>query len=281
MTIKKNIIISSIIIAILCIVLLVVTISLNILKEKSKKISYTNIPKEEQQVNENDEYYNIKSEFDTLFTNDIESFQEKIEAKKIVDKLDIVATGYNFEKNEGNINLSAQIPCINIDETNAKDFNKKILEKYKQFAEKIEKQVSSMNIICSIGFKAYIQNNIISLAIKMQYKEGSKSQKTIIETFNYDIKNNTEVTLAQLLQLKNISKEKANEKIKNEIKKIQEQNAPLISAGYPFYVRDYMSSEYEIKNTKHFLYGKNGMLYVIYPYGEKEETSEMDIIIFK
>ena len=71
------------------------------------------------------------------------------------------------------------------------------------------------------------------------------------------------------------------ERVKDEIKKIQEQNQPLIDQGYSFYQRDYNSSEYEVSNCKQFLYGKNGMLYLVYPYGNKEDPSEMDVVIFE
>ena len=38
---------------------------------------------------------------------------------------------------------------------------------------------------------------------------------------------------------------------------------------------------YKISNAKNFLYGKDGMLYLIYAYGNDEDTSEKDIVIFK
>ena len=142
-------------------------------------------------------------------------------------------------------------------------------------------QISSMNIIYSVEYKAYIQNNILSLVIRSEYKEGDKSQKVELETFNYNLAEKREITIDEILILKNITQEYATNKIRNEIKKIQEQNQPLINEGYPFYERDYNADRYDISNSKYFLYGKDGMLYVIYPYGNEDDTSEMDIVIFQ
>ena len=41
------------------------------------------------------------------------------------------------------------------------------------------------------------------------------------------------------------------------------------------------SEEYDIKNAKVYFMGSKGYLYVIYAYGNKEFTSEMNIVIIK
>ena len=46
------------------------------------------------------------------------------------------------------------------------------------------------------------QNNILSLAIRSEYKEGAKSQKAMIKTFNYNITEGREETIDELLALK-------------------------------------------------------------------------------
>ena len=85
----------------------------------------------------------------------------------------------------------------------------------------------------------------------------------------------------KILKIKNIKNIEATNKIRSEIKAIQEQNQALIDEGYSLYQRDYNSNMYDVINCGHFLYGKNGMLYVIYPYGNQEDTSETDIVIFE
>ena len=138
-----------------------------------------------------------------------------------------------------------------------------------------------MNIVYTVQFKAYIQNNILSLAIRSEYKEGAKSQKAMIKTFNYNITEGREETIDELLALKNVTKQQATEKIRSEIKRTQEQNEQLMNeTEYTFYNRDYNSNIYDIQNSKQYFLGKDGMLYIIYPYGNDEDTTEMDVVIF-
>ena len=86
-------------------------------------------------------------------------------------------------------------------------------------------------------------------------KEGSSAQRVIIETFNYDLKNNKEVTLEEVLKIENLK-----------------------NLGYNIYSRDVTSNIYNIENTKEFYLTAN-TLYVIYAYGNGTFTSEMDLIV--
>lgn len=230
---------------------------------------------------EEDEYNDLKSEFDTLFTNQLNNLQENLNVQKIVDQYDIVFSPYNYQKENENSEISVNIPQININNDYVKAFNTKLQENYKSTAEMFVNQVSSINLVYTIDYVAYIQNNILSLAIRINFKEGSKSQKTKIETFNYNIAEGREATLEEILSLKGITADAAEEKIKTEIQNTQEKNQNLIESGYSIYQRDYTSNMYEISNSKNFLYGKDGMLYVIYAYGNDEDTSEKDLVIFK
>ncbi len=229
-----------------------------------------------------DQYNDLKAEFNTIFTNQVENFQDgSVNVEKISDDYDIVVTAYNFKEEKENITIDVAIPYINVQHDSARLFNKQISEKYINRAETLKNQISSMNIIYSVKYKAYIQNNILSLAIRSEYKEGNKSQKISVDTYNYNLIEKRETTINEILSLKKINVLDATKKIREEIKKVQEQNQPLINQGYSFYQRDYNSNEYEVLNCKQFLYGKNQMLYLIYPYGNKGDTSEMDVVIFE
>ena len=61
---------------------------------------------------------------------------------------------------------------------------------------------------------------------------------------------------------------------------MKEKNDSLVELGYNMYQRDYNSDMYDVKNTKEYFLGMDGDLYVIYPYGNTDSTSEMDIVIF-
>lgn len=229
-----------------------------------------------------DQYNDLKAEFNTIFTNQVENLQNtNVNVEKINNDYDIVVTAYNYKEDKENITIDVAIPYINVQHDSARLFNKQISENYKNRAETLKNQISSLSIIYSVQYKAYVQNNILSLAIRSEYKEGNKSQRISVETFNYNLVEKREVSINEILNLKTITANDATKRVKDEIKKIQEQNQPLIDQGYSFYQRDYNSSEYEVSNCKQFLYGKNGMLYLVYPYGNKEDTSEMDVVIFE
>ena len=229
-----------------------------------------------------DQYNDLKAEFNTIFTNQVENLQNtNVNVEKINNDYDIVVTAYYYKEDKENITIDVAIPYINVQHDSARLFNKQISENYKNRAETLKNQISSLSIIYSVQYKAYIQNNILSLAIRSEYKEGNKSQRISVETFNYNLVEKREVSINEILNLKNITANDATKRVKDEIKKIQEQNQPLIDQGYSFYQRDYNSSEYEVSNCKQFLYEKNGMLYLVYPYGNKEDTSEMDVVIFE
>ena len=276
---NKKLLAIYIFVAILCMVGIGISLYYGVFKDENIG-AIIGVTDEESEKEE--EYNNLKLEFDTIFNNNIEVLQEgKLNVKKISDQEELVATPYHYEKNEENLTLNVYIPYINVDNNSARAFNKKITENYRKKAETLMTQISTINTIYSVVYKAYLQNNILSLAIRSEYKEGNNSQIIVVETFNYNILENREVTIEELLTLKNIDQKYATNKIRNEIMKIQEQNEPLIEQGYNFYKRDYNSEIYEITNCKQYLYGKNGMLYVIYPYGNEESTSEMDVVIFE
>ena len=262
----------------ICIIGIGVTLYLQVFKDENlgAAVGITSDSSEEE-----DEYNDLRSEFDTLFTNQTNNLQENLNIEKIVDKYDIVFSPYNYQKEDENSEINVSIPQININNNSVKAFNTKLQEKYKSTAEMFVNQVSNINLVYTIDYVAYIQNNILSLVMRINFKEGSKSQKTKIETFNYNIAEGREVTLEEILSLKGITVDEAEEKVKTEIQKTQEKNQNLIESGYSIYQRDYTSDMYKISNAKNFLYGKDGMLYLIYAYGNDEDTSEKDIVIFK
>lgn len=236
----------------------------------------------DKEAQKEDEYNELKTEFDNIFTNQIENLQQgNLDIQKINKNYDIVVTAYNSKEEKENCLIDVAIPYINVNHKSAKEFNKKVDEIYKKKAEILKSQVSTLDTIYTVQYKAYLQNNILSVAIRSEYKEGNRSQKTIVNTFNYNVVEQRVITIEELLKIRNINNTDATKKIRDEIKAIQEQNQALIDEGYALYKRDYNSSMYDALNCKQFLYGKNEMIYIIYPYGNKEDTSEMDVVIFE
>ena len=46
-------------------------------------------------------------------------------------------------------------------------------------------------------------------------------------------------------------------------------------------LRDLNDSRYKIENTENFIVNEEGYLYIIYAYGNIENTNKMDIVIFE
>jgi len=134
--------------------------------------------------------------------------------------------------------------------------------------------------IYGVEYVAYLNSDILSLIIKATLKEGNNAQRVLIETFNYSLTKDQEVTLTDLLQLKNITLVQANSKVKKEINLAAENAIELSQLGYTTYTRNINDSMYEIENTYNYFLGKDQYLYLVYAYGNTSYTTEMDIIIF-
>ena len=72
----------------------------------------------------------------------------------------------DFKKNEDNITLNVEIPYININNDITKKMDQEIRAEYKEKAENLLRQNSMINVVYSVEYKAYIQNNILSLVIR-------------------------------------------------------------------------------------------------------------------
>ena len=53
----------------------------------------------------------------------------------------------------------------------------------------------------------------------------------------------------------------------------------LEKLGYTMYKRDYTSDMYSINNVTEYFMGKDNALYIIYAYGNENNTNEMDVVI--
>ena len=74
-----------------------------------------------------------------------------------------------------------------------------------------------------------------------------------------------------------------NDELKFFYRRIYEtlNSKKLSDLGYSVYERDTESAMYTVENTGVFFLGKNNSLYIIYPYGNTNNTSEIDIIVFE
>lgn len=220
----------------------------------------------------------IKSEFNTIFNNTITNDNDTNNSKKEEADKKIVYTKY--EKKETKLNsydLEVHIPHINISGEVVKKYNQEIENIFVDMAKKVL-QSENNNVIYTVEYVANIQDDILSVMIKSNLKEGSKAQKVIIQTYNYDLRNNKEITLAEVLKIEQLNENDVQNKIKADIQTEQKKAQDLKSLGYNIYSRDINSDIYSIGKSTEFYFTGN-TLYIIYAYGNQMATSEMDIVI--
>ena len=272
----KAIYIVYIALAILCIIAMGIAVYMQFFKDEKIGVVLGITKKEDKEYNE------LKENFTNIFTNNLTKENMYTgEIKKIRENEDIVFSAYNVQEQKDNYTINIQLPFFNINSDTAKEINKELTRSFKEKSEQIMKSNTEEKKIYTIKYKAYVNNEILSMVILSELKEGNNNQRIIFKSYNYNLATNKQVDINELIQLKNIDKTNANKKIKEEIEKSQEQNTKLAELGYNTITRDATSDTYKIENAKEFFLGDKGYLYIIYPYGNKEYTSEMDIVIIK
>ena len=195
--------------------------------------------------------------------------------------MDIILIAYNTQEQDENYTVDLKIPYFNIDSENARKYNQQIKSIFKDKSESVTSSNSQKEIIYNVKYKAYENNNILSLVILSELKEGNSNERIIIQTYNYNLENNEMFEIKDFIKQKNIDTSYANNKIKNEINSSQEQNLKLVELGYNVTIRDTNKDEFKIENVTEYFLGENGYLYLVYPYGNNEYTSELDVVILK
>lgn len=218
----------------------------------------------------------IKAEFDQIFTNSIENAEGQDNKKKEIEKPLVYTKMQKKESKLNSYDIEVYIPYINIDNAIIEEYNKEIegfIEKTNSILESQDK-----NTIYTVEYVANIKDDILSLMIRSNLKEGSSAQRVIIQTYNYDLRNNKEITLEKILKIENLDTYDIQNKIKNEIEIEQKKVEDLRNLGYTIYNRDFTSDIYLLENSKEF-YLTNDTLYIVYAYGNDTFTSEMDLMV--
>ena len=220
----------------------------------------------------------LKTDFLKVFTNGIDSIDGDYNNKKADSNEDLVYIGY--EKKESKVNsydLQVRIPKINIKSEIVDQYNKEIEEVFVNMTKKITES-ENRNIIYTVEYVANVQDGILSVMIHSNFKEGTNAQRVIIKTYHYDLRNNKEITLNDILKFEQLDEQKVQEQIYSSIEEEQKKVEDLKHLGYNIYNRDVKRDIYKIENTTEF-YIKDDALYIIYAYGNETSTSEMDIIV--
>jgi len=133
--------------------------------------------------------------------------------------------------------------------------------------------------IYNVNFLSFTNGNILSVVIKAVLKEGNTPQRTMIQTYNYDIDNDKIITLDEILKDKNIDKVNVQNKIIETVREKNVNTSILAKQGYNIYVRDIRSDEYLIENIKTFFVGEDGHIFIVFAYGNQNFTETMDILV--
>lgn len=220
----------------------------------------------------------VKQSFLDLFTNELYSSYDETKISKIDSTKDIVYTAYlRTETVEGKYSIDLCIPLINIQGDLVNEYNNMTQT---IFVDKINSIMlsSSAYTIYNLDYIAYVNNSILSVAIKATIKEGENPQRVIIQTYNYDLETGANVELQNIIENREIEKNVVESKIQNAIKKSSEDAEKMAESGYTVYMRNLNDEIYKLENIKTFMQGPNGELYIIFAYGNNNYTSEMDII---
>ena len=218
------------------------------------------------------------SGFDNIFNNQLEQYNLNIDINKKDEEKEIIYTGYEKqESKENNYNICLHIPNINKDNEKIENINNDIKETFENKAENVL-QSEKQNVIYTVQYEATIENDILSLIIKSNLKQSTSAQRLIIRTYNYNLKKKKEITLQELINKNELNENDVQNKIKQEIENEQKKVEDLKSLGYEIFERDLESEMYNIENSDEFFI-KDGKIYIIYPYGNNDLTSEMDLVI--
>ena len=267
---NKKLRIIYIIIIVICILAVIIAGVIQIFKNK---------PQKEPDV-DTSVLQKYRDDFDKIFTNKVNYLKNnEYKIEKIDETKQIVYTGYtNKDIKVSDYNLDVNIPYINIKNSVIEKFNKDIKDTFEQKAKDIL-STQSQNIIYTVDYSAYVTNNMLSIVVRSTLKEGENPQRDIVQTYNYDLTEKKEISFEDLLNFKGITRQEAGNTIKAEIKNVENKINELAQLGYKVYLRDSNNSIYKLDNITEYFIGENNVIYVIFAYGNKNNTSEMDIVV--
>lgn len=275
-----------IVISIICIVAIILGVYYQMFAKKvvkeSKLNEVTNNIEDEPNV---DNPENLLLEFNKLFTNSIYTqgySTSGVTKLKGLEGQDIIYSAYNVQEDiENKYSVDLKLPAFNIQSDVADEYNSTTQSIFADKASDIFMNVEELTkyTIYNVEYVAYLNENILSLVIKSTLKEGNSPQRIIVQTYNYDIETNKKVTLNEILEKKNIKTRDVNKKIERQVKEAGKQAEEIAQAtGQIVYKRDINNAMYITDNVSTFFIGKDGQIYIIYPYGNNNVTSEIDII---
>ena len=275
-----------IVIAIICILAIGIGVYYQLDHDRPERQETTNeIDIEPEPVSNSEDMEAVLKEFNSLLTN---TFYDQGNDTTAVNRLagheeqEIVYAAYNIkEEKDGKYNVNINLPAININGDVVAEFNNTT---NKVFSNKVAEVIKTNNkyTIYNIEYVAYLNDNILSVVIKSTLKEEGNAERVRVQTYNYDIEAEKEVTLNDILEQKQITQKSVNKKIEKQVKeaarKAEAVAGEYASQGKLVYERDVNNAMYITDYVNDFFLGKDGQIYIVYAYGNTNHTAEMDVI---
>lgn len=253
------------------ILIIILVIILLVLSLVAASLFLFNKEQEEIERKEEEEIINAEENFKNLFLN--------MEYKE--NQNDAITLSYNMEKTEeGKYEVDANVPLVNIETDAAQAINDEINNFFGRKLLEVVKE-SSAYTKYSVDYISYTNNNIMSLIIKATLKEGSHAQRTMVKTYNYDLKENKLVTLKEYIENNSLDMSAIQNQIIYYIREKSGSTDTTLAQQYNLYVRDVRSEEYLIENVENYYIGQDGKLYIVFAYGNNNATETVDVIIVK
>ena len=222
----------------------------------------------------------LKKEFNALFNNAINlNNYDTSNIKKIDLNKEIVYSAYDIQKNEENkYEMDIHLPVVNINNDVASKFNQSTQTIFADKATEVLSNDKEYVIVYNVTYTGFVNGDILSLIIKSTLKEGSNAQRTIVQTYNYNLATGKEVNIYDAMSIVGADSANVTSKITAIINEaIKEANSIQVS-GFATFQRNVNSDMYKLDNIDTFFIGPNSKLYIIFAYGNNDFTSEMDII---
>ena len=280
----KNPKILYILISIFCIFAIIAGIYAQFIDSNHGGVSIANTDTQNLVGEEEKTQTEIKDEFNNLFTSTLNlNGYDTTGIQKLNTEEDIVYTAYDIQESNDVYEVNMKIPAVNIKNELSITLNNATQTTFINKAnEIIADKESNKKTIYTIDYAAYVNSDILSLVIRSTLKEGSSAQRVMVQTYNYNLTNNTEASLLDLITVKMLNKDEVNNKITEVVNKAYTEAQTLQNMGYnQIYNRDLTNEMYTVDNAGVYFLGPNGELYIVYPYGNNEFTSTMDIVLFE
>ena len=222
----------------------------------------------------------LSENFNNIFDNTINYQDNTLNVNKKDNSKEIIYTSYsNNDKKDNIYDLNVSVPYLNINSSTSEKINQEINNLFYNKAINILSDANNTNTIYSVKYKAYINDNILSLVISATLKEGANAQRLMIKTYNYNISSNEQLDIDKALGYRQLSSQYVQNKITDTIKLASENVSVYNELGYSKYIRNINDDIYKVENTSTFFIGENKALYIIYPYGNSNYTTEFDLLV--